>query len=31
LVLGASNESELKGTLDYLLTGKILAEQPERH
>ncbi|HMF02117.1 MAG TPA: vWA domain-containing protein [Terriglobia bacterium] len=31
LVLAASNESELKGTLDYLLTGKILAEQPERH
>jgi hypothetical protein len=28
LVLGASNETELKGTLDYLLTGKILAEQP---
>jgi von Willebrand factor type A domain len=31
LVLAASNETELKGTLDYLLTGKILAEQPERH
>jgi hypothetical protein len=30
LVLAASNESELKGTLDYLLTGKILAEQPEK-
>jgi Ca-activated chloride channel family protein len=29
LVLGASNETDLKGTLDYLLTGKILAEQPE--
>jgi len=28
LVLAASNETELKGTLDYLLTGKILAEQP---
>jgi hypothetical protein len=28
LVLPASDESELKGTLDYLLTGKILAEQP---
>jgi len=31
LVLGASNETDLKGTLDYLLTGKILAEQPEHH
>jgi hypothetical protein len=30
LVLAASNETDLKGTLDYLLTGKILAEQPER-
>jgi hypothetical protein len=30
LVLAASNETELKGTLDYLLTGKILVEQPER-
>lgn len=30
LVLAAGNEAELKGTLDYLLTGKILAEQPER-
>ncbi len=29
LVLGASNETDLKQTLDYLLTGKILAEQPE--
>lgn len=29
LVLAASNESALNGTLDYLLTGKILAEQPE--
>jgi hypothetical protein len=28
LVLPASDEIELKGTLDYLLTGKILAEQP---
>jgi Ca-activated chloride channel homolog len=28
LILAASNETELKGTLDYLLTGKILAEQP---
>ena len=28
LVLAASNETDLKGTLDYLLTGKILAEQP---
>jgi VWA domain-containing protein len=28
LVLGASNETELKSTLDYVLTGKILAEQP---
>ena len=30
LVLGASNETDLKGTLDYLLTGKILAEQPSQ-
>ena len=30
LVLGASNESELKSTLDYVLTGKILAEQPPK-
>lgn len=28
LVLAASNETDLKGTLDYLLTGKILVEQP---
>jgi Ca-activated chloride channel family protein len=28
LVLAASNEPELKSTLDYVLTGKILAEQP---
>jgi hypothetical protein len=28
LVLPASDEIELKGTLDYLLTGKILAEHP---
>ena len=28
LVLAASNESDLQGTLDYLLSGKILAEQP---
>jgi Mg-chelatase subunit ChlD len=28
LVLAAANESDLKGTLDYLLTGKILVEQP---
>jgi hypothetical protein len=28
LVLGAANETELNQTLDYLLTGKILAEQP---
>ena len=27
-VLSASDESELRGTLDFLLTGKILAEQP---
>ena len=27
LVLGASNERELQQTLDYVLTGKILAEQ----
>jgi hypothetical protein len=30
LVLGASNETELKSTLDYVLTGKILAEQPAK-
>jgi hypothetical protein len=29
LVLAASNETDLKQTLDYLLTGQILAEQPE--
>jgi nitric oxide reductase activation protein len=28
LVLAAANEPELKSTLDYLLTGKILVEQP---
>lgn len=28
LVLAASNENDLKGTLDYLLSGKILVEQP---
>ena len=28
LVLAASNETDLKGTLDYVLSGKILAEQP---
>ncbi|MCY2952127.1 MAG: VWA domain-containing protein [Planctomycetota bacterium] len=28
LVLSAANEPELRQTLDYLLTGKILAEQP---
>jgi hypothetical protein len=28
LVLGASNETDLKATLDYVLSGKILAEQP---
>jgi len=28
VVLAASNETELAGTLDYLLTGKILVEQP---
>jgi len=28
LILAASNETELKSTLDYVLTGKILAEQP---
>jgi hypothetical protein len=28
IVLPASNEKELTGTLDYLLTGKILVEQP---
>lgn len=27
MVLGASNEAELQQTLDYVLTGKILAEQ----
>jgi len=30
LVLAASNETELKGTLDYLLTGQIFAEQPQQ-
>lgn len=30
LVLAASNETELQGTLNYLLSGKILAEQPEQ-
>jgi hypothetical protein len=30
LVLAASNEPELKSTLDYVLTGKILAEQPPK-
>jgi len=30
LVLAASNETDLQGTLNYLLTGKILAEQPEQ-
>ena len=29
LVLPAGNETELRQTLDYVLTGKILAEQPE--
>ena len=29
LVLGAMNEGELQQTMDYVLTGKILAEQPE--
>jgi len=29
LVLGAINEGELQQTMDYVLTGKILAEQPE--
>lgn len=28
MVLSASNDSELATTLDYLLTGRILAEQP---
>jgi von Willebrand factor type A domain len=28
LILAASNEKDLNQTLDYLLTGKILAEQP---
>lgn len=28
VVLAASNETELQGTLDYLLAGKILVEQP---
>jgi hypothetical protein len=31
LVLAASNETDLRGTLNYLLSGKILAEQPEHH
>jgi hypothetical protein len=31
LVLAASNETDLKGILDYVLTGKILAEQPRTH
>jgi VWA domain-containing protein len=31
LVLSASNETDLQGTLNYLLTGKILAEQPQQH
>jgi hypothetical protein len=30
LVLGASNEADLQGTLNYLLSGKILAEQPNQ-
>lgn len=30
LVLAASNETDLKGTLDYVLSGKILAEQPTK-
>jgi Mg-chelatase subunit ChlD len=30
LVMAAANEADLKGTLDYLLTGKILVEQPNR-
>jgi hypothetical protein len=29
LVLAAMNEGELQQTMDYVLTGKILAEQPE--
>jgi hypothetical protein len=29
LVFAASNETELRQTLDYVLTGKILAEQPQ--
>lgn len=29
LVLAAANETELQQTLDYILTGKILAEQPQ--
>ena len=29
LVLGASSQSDLQQTLDYVLTGRILAEQPE--
>lgn len=29
MVLAASNENELQTTADYILTGKILAEQPE--
>jgi len=28
LVLGAGNEADLRQTLDYILTGKILVEQP---
>jgi hypothetical protein len=28
-VLAASNETELKGTLDYLLAGRILVEKPD--
>jgi hypothetical protein len=31
LVLAASNETDLRGTLDYVLSGKILAEQPSPH
>ncbi len=30
LVLGASNEGDLRQTLDFILTGKILAEQPSK-
>jgi len=29
LVLSAANETDLQQTMDYILTGKILAEQPE--